>query len=214
MCLAGVYLYVVGVIGGAVAVCTRVVPRELALASPSVVSRHRPPPAVNNLSACVVGWGRYAKLFVDNTLVWSHAFDESVGTATTCGNEGVDAIVPITVRVAHHEAQAILRFASTIEAGDLAVKSWGVRSVAVYASTPTVNVAYQTNFAEVGAWVFSSTVDSTQQVVTKCGDYNVLGGYGNLDLTDFVELSLDDLTPHSSMTITFDFVRIDTWDNE
>ncbi len=146
--------------------------------------------------------------------MWSQAFDDTVGTTSACGNEGVDAIVPITLRVPHHEAQAVLRFAATIEVGELAIKSWGVRSVAVYASTPAVNVAYQTNFAEVGAWVFSSTVGSTQQVVTECGDYNVLGGYGNLDSTDFVELSLTDLTPHSTMTITFDFARIDTWDDE
>jgi hypothetical protein len=158
--------------------------------------------------------GRVAMLFVDNALVWSQAFDDTVGTTSACGNEGVDAIVPITLRVPHHEAQALLQFASNIAVGDLAIKSWGIRSVAVYGHTPAVNVVYQTNFAAVGAWVFSSSVDTTQQVVTQCGGYNVLGGYGNLDSTDFVELSLTDLIPHSTMTIAFDFARIDTWDNE
>ena len=36
---------------------------------------------------------------------------------------------------------------------------------------------YQTNFAGVGDWVFSSSVAAASQVVTVCGDYNVLGGY-------------------------------------
>ncbi len=43
-----------------------------------------------------------------------------------------------------------------------------------------------------------------------CGTcrYNVLDG------SDSVTLSLDGLPPHSSMTVAFDFVRIDSWDSE
>jgi hypothetical protein len=38
--------------------------------------------------------------------------------------------------------------------------------------------------------------------------------YNVLDRSDSVTLFLDGLPPHSSMTVAFDFVRIDSWDSE
>lgn len=42
----------------------------------------------------------------------------------------------------------------------------------------------------------------------------MLGGYGILDYDDSVTLYLENLIPHSTMTVEFDFVKIDSWDAE
>jgi hypothetical protein len=73
-----------------------------------------------------------------------------------------------------------------------------------------VNVAYQTNFETTGDWKF----DGSDGGITTCMDYNILGGYEILDYDDSVSLYVKDLIPHTSMTISFDFARIDSWDGE
>ena len=138
---------------------------------------------------------------MDDVLVWSQSLDEYSGDATLCGADDGDALVPVTIEISHVDATARIRFATTLDSDDL---SWGLKSVAVYASTPAVNIAYQTNFEDVGAWIF----DGADPEVTVCGESNVLGGYGVLDYDDSVTLFLGDLIPHSSMTIEFNFVRL------
>lgn len=151
------------------------------------------------------GWdGEFAKLFVDNQLVWSEAFDSTTGTASICGGTGVDAIVPVTIRIPHDESTAKLKFATTIDQTGL---SWGLRSLSVYAHSPDENVVYRSNFASVGDWVF----DGATPAVSTCGDFGVLGGYNVLDYDDSVSLDLQDLVPHSTMTVAFDFVQVDSW---
>ena len=132
-----------------------------------------------------------------------------LGSSSVCGNSYTDAIVPVTIKVPHTEDKAKLRFTSTLDQA-ATDEAWGVKSVAVYTSSPSEHVAYSTNFDTVGDWKFSGATAK----VTTCGDFNVLGGYGVLDTTDSVELYLQDMIAHSTMTIEFDFVKIDSWDNE
>jgi hypothetical protein len=80
----------------------------------------------------------------------------------------------------------------------------GIKSLAVYASSPSEHVAYATNFETVGSWVFSGATAA----VTKCGAYNVLGGFGVLDMKDSVSLTITDMIPHSTMTVSFDFIKV------
>lgn len=154
--------------------------------------------------------GEHAKLYVDDVLVWSDDFTHSTsGTSSWCGGTWNDKLIPITVRVAHDEDTAKLRFTSTLNQ-DSTDESWGLRSVSVYSNTPAVLIAYETNFDTVGLWEF---FDADAEITT-CGDYNVLGGYDVLGADAAVQLVLHDLTPHSSMTISFDFAKIDSWDTE
>ena len=80
----------------------------------------------------------------------------------------------------------------------------GIKSLAVYGSSPNEHVAYASNFADAGTWVFTGATAG----VTKCGTYNVLGGYGVLDKKDTVALTLTDMIPHSTMTVSFDFIKV------
>ena len=145
------------------------------------------------------------QLFVDDKLVWSQSMNGATNNVgNMCGGSSGDAIVPVTVKVPHDEDSVKLRFTSTLNQG-ATDESWGVKSVSVYSEITSEVVAYQSNFDTVGDWSFSGA----DPEITECGGYNVLGGYGVLDYEDSVELFVKDLTPHTSMTIEFDFVKVD-----
>ena len=76
--------------------------------------------------------------------------------------------------------------------------------MAVYGSSPEQHVVYATTFLDVGNWIFSGATAG----VTTCGTSGVLGGYGVLDFTDSVSLTLSNMIPHSTMTVEFDFVKV------
>jgi hypothetical protein len=154
--------------------------------------------------------GETAELFVDNKLVWSEGLTTITTSDNLCGSGMVERLFPVTVTVAHHEGSAELRFTSTTNVAVNAVQLWGVKSINVLAHHPDVAVVYESNFETAADWTFSGA----NAAVTTCGTTNVLGGYNVLDKTDSVTLFLDDLGPHSTMTVSFDFVRIDSWESE
>lgn len=57
-------------------------------------------------------------------------------------------------QIPHDEAQAELRFTSTLNQA-ATDEAWGLKSLAVYSTTPPELVVYETNFDTVGDWVFS-----------------------------------------------------------
>ena len=64
------------------------------------------------------------------------------------------AFSAVTLQIPHDEAQAELRFTSTLNQA-ATDEAWGLKSLAVYSATPPELVVYETNFDTVGDWVFS-----------------------------------------------------------
>ena len=67
---------------------------------------------------------------------------------------------------------------------------------------------YEDNFEQ-------STFNWSNNTITNCGSYgNILGGYNILGAGASVQKQLTDVIPHSHARISFDFLRLDSWDGE
>jgi hypothetical protein len=72
--------------------------------------------------------------------------------------------------------------------------------------------AHVSDFAANAAsgWLFTNATAST----TTCSDFKLLGGFGVLAKGAMVERNVTNIAEHTLLTISFEFVKLDTWDGE
>ena len=167
-----------------------------------------------------------AQLFVDDVEVWSRIYGGgSLGGVAECGSDNggwVEIDDSIELMVSHTSASATLRFQTGLNSG-ATDESFGVdnvKMIPVYTSLNCgvghANVLCRQGFFEsfddgVGGW--TSNVELGTSGCDSLGQ--ILGGAGMLGGSTLVSKTFD-LSPisHDSVTISLDFIKIDSWDNE
>ena len=167
-----------------------------------------------------------AQLFVDDVEVWSRIYGGgSLGGIAECGSDNggwVEIDDFIELMVSHTSASATLRFQTGLNSG-ATDESFGVdnvKMIPVYTSLNCgvghANVLCRQGFFEsfddgVGGW--TSNVELGTSGCDSLGQ--ILGGAGMLGGSTLVSKTFD-LSPisHDSVTISLDFIKIDSWDNE
>ena len=123
----------------------------------------------------------------------------------------------------HYASSATLRWTSNLDMQD---DFWGVNDVRVslvqdHPSPPAPPHAPGVwNFLVMhdrwpGATGWSSSIELDNSAVTSCGSLGtMIGGYGKLGATDYIEKTLTSLSPHRGVRISANFFKIDQWNGK
>jgi len=160
------------------------------------------------------------KLLVDGGLAWSDPVGSYIGAV--CGVMGYNKNEygsDIDVTVGHVGSTATVRFTSD---NDNDAYFWGVNAVLIdlvtdHPSPPappsppgTWGLVASDTWPGATGWSSNITLDSS--AITTCGEWTMLGGYGQLKAAYHLQKSFDALPSHTSLRIRATLYKIDYWD--